>query len=60
MRQEMALAARRTRKQLAKETNEPVATRKLGRVKYEEPSLELKLSSEQPNSLRLLKVRPER
>lgn len=56
MRRELALAARRTRNQLNKEKKEAVATSKLGRTKYEAPSLELKLTNELPDSLRLLKV----
>ena len=57
MREEMVIAARRTRKQLEKEQTKGIITRKLGRFKYEEPSLELKLSGELPGSLRSLKVR---
>ena len=56
MRHEMELAARRAREQLKKERTSGVITRKLGKVKYEEPSLELKLTDELPSSLRLLKV----
>jgi Nop53 (60S ribosomal biogenesis) len=56
MRHEMELAARRARDQLKKEQTKGVVTRKLGKVKYEEPNLELKLTNELPSSLRLLKV----
>jgi len=57
MREEMAVAARLARKQLKTEQTKGIVTRKLGRFKFEEPNLELKLSGELPSSLRLLKVR---
>jgi nucleolar protein 53 len=55
MRHEMALAARAARRQLATGSKSRTMTKRLGRVKYEEPNIELKLSDEQVNSLRLLK-----
>lgn len=54
MRHEMRLAARAARRQWQKELTDGVRTRKLGRVRYEEPSVDLKLTSEQVNSLRQL------
>jgi hypothetical protein len=56
MQREMAIAARRTRKQLEKDQKKGKVTHRLGKVKYEEPTLEVKLSNELPDSLRLLKV----
>jgi len=52
----MKLAARAARRQRQKELTDGVRTRKLGPVKYEEPSVDLKLSSEQVNCLRQLTV----
>lgn len=57
MKRELALAARRTRKQVEKEQKKGKVTHRLGKVKFEEPNLEIKLSNELPDSLRLLKVR---
>jgi len=56
MRHEMKLAARAARRQRQKELADGVRTCRLGRVKYEEPSVNLKLSGEQVNSLRRLAV----
>jgi len=56
MRHEMQLAARAARRQRQKELTDGVRTRKLGRLKYEEPSISLKLSSEQVSCLRQLVV----
>ena len=56
MRHEMRLAARAARRQRQKELDDGVRTRKLGRFKYEEPSMDLKLTSEQVNCLRQLAV----
>jgi len=55
MRREMALAARLTRRERQKEMTGRTMTRRLGRLRYEEPTIDIKLSSEQVNSLRLLK-----
>ena len=57
MRHEMQLAAQRTRRELNREKKTTIATRKLGRFKYEDPNVEIKLTSELPRSLRQLKVR---
>jgi len=54
----MRLAARAARRQRQKELSDGVRTRKLGRIKYEEPSVALKLSGEQVGSLRHLTVNP--
>ena len=56
MRQEMRLAARAARRQRQKELNDGVRTCKLGRIRYTEPSIDLKLSSEQVGCLRQLTV----
>jgi len=57
MRHEMRLAARAARRQRQKELTDGVRTRKLGRVRYEEPSVDLKLNSEQVDCLRQLAVK---
>ena len=56
MRHEMKLAARAARSQRQKELTDGVRTHKLGRIRYEEPSVDLKLRSEQVNCLRQLTV----
>jgi len=57
MRHEMRLAGRAARRQREKELNDGVRTHKLGRVRYEEPSVDLKLSAEQVGCLRQLTVK---
>jgi len=57
MRHEMKLAARAARRQRQKELSDGVQTRKLGAVRYKEPSVDLKLSGEQAESLRQLTVK---
>jgi len=56
MRREMKLAARAARRQRQKELIHGVQTRRLGPVRYKEPSVDLKLASEQANCLRQLTV----
>jgi len=56
MQHEMRLAARAARRQRQKELTNGVRTHKLGRIRYEEPSVDLKLSSEQVTCLRHLTV----
>jgi len=52
----MKLAARAARRQREKQLIVGIQTHKLGRTRYKEPSLDLKLSSEQVNCLRELAV----
>jgi len=59
MRHEMKLAAHAARRQRQKELSDGVRTRKLGRVKYEEPGVDLKLTSEQVDCLRQLTVKSD-
>lgn len=54
MRQEMELAARAARRQRQKELSDGVETRRLGAIRYKEPSVDLKLNSEQVTCLRQL------
>jgi len=56
MRREMKLAARAARRERQKELSSGIQTHKLGRLKYQELSVDLKLSSEQVNCLRRLTV----
>jgi len=52
----MKLAARAARRQRQKELSDGVQTRKLGPLRYQEPDVDLKLTSEQANCLRQLTV----
>jgi len=60
VRQEMKLAARAARRQRQKELTDGVETRRLGVIRYQEPSVDLKLSSEQATCLRQLTVQLDR